>query len=58
MLISLTELLLDAFRNDFDGAVVISDDSDLISPIRAIRQLPNPTIDPRTGQQYFKPRSW
>lgn len=108
-----TELLMDAFRNDFEGAVVLSDDSDLIAPIRAIRQLlqvpvgvmnpypatdprtgkrrlrrdleracvsgnqqtvlfyqhlnhallsqcqlPNPTSDPRTGQQYFKPKTW
>ncbi len=33
-----TELLSDAFRNDFEAAVIISDDSDLISPIKAVRQ--------------------
>ncbi len=33
-----TYLLVDAFDNDFDAAVVISDDSDLVEPIRIVRQ--------------------
>jgi uncharacterized LabA/DUF88 family protein len=33
-----THLLVDAFDNDFDAAVVISDDSDLAEPIRVVRQ--------------------
>jgi uncharacterized LabA/DUF88 family protein len=58
-----TELLMDAFRKDFEGAVIISDDSDLIAPIRAVRQLlhlpvgvlnPHPEIDPRTGQRRLR----
>lgn len=32
-----THLLVDAFDNDFDAAVVISDDSDLAEPIRIVR---------------------
>lgn len=31
-------LLLDGFRNAYDVAVVVSDDSDLIEPIRIVRQ--------------------
>lgn len=54
-----TELLLDAFRRDFDVAVIISDDSDLIAPIHGARRVlkapvgvinPYPPIDPNTGQ--------
>ncbi|MHB0972259.1 MAG: NYN domain-containing protein [Thermoanaerobaculia bacterium] len=33
-----TELLVDAFQNRFDVATVISNDSDLVAPIRAVRQ--------------------
>lgn len=33
-----THLLVDAFDNDFDAAVVVSDDSDLVEPIRVVRQ--------------------
>lgn len=32
-----TYLLVDAFRNDFDAAVIVSDDSDLTEPIRIVR---------------------
>ena len=32
-----TELLVDAFENAFDVAAVISNDSDLVAPIRAVR---------------------
>lgn len=34
-----TELLSDAFTNSFDSALVISADSDLVPPIRAIRRF-------------------
>lgn len=34
-----TELLIDGFRSDYEAAVVVSDDSDLIAPIRATRQI-------------------
>ena len=33
-----TQILLDAFDHKFDTALVISGDSDLVPPIRAIRQ--------------------
>jgi hypothetical protein len=33
-----TYLLLDAFEGDFDGALVVSNDSDLAEPIRMVRQ--------------------
>jgi hypothetical protein len=33
-----TYLLLDAFRNDFDSALVVSNDSDLQEPIRVVRE--------------------
>jgi NYN domain len=34
-----TYLLLDAFQDDFEAAVVVSNDSDLIEPIRVTRQV-------------------
>lgn len=34
-----TELLTDAFRDQFDTAFVVSGDSDLVPPIRKIREL-------------------
>jgi len=39
-----SHLLLDAFRNDASAAFVVSNDSDLLEPIRIVRQL-------RRGQQ-------
>jgi hypothetical protein len=33
-----THLLLDACRNDYDVAVVITNDSDLAEPLRVVRQ--------------------
>lgn len=33
-----TELLMDAFRDNFDTAIIISADSDLVPPIRAVLQ--------------------
>lgn len=40
-----TYLLLDAFKNDFGAAVVVSNDSDLAEPIRVVRQeLGKPVI--------------
>jgi len=33
-----TYLLLDCFRNEFDLAILITNDSDLIEPIRIVRQ--------------------
>lgn len=32
-----TEMLVDAFEDQFDTAIVVSGDSDLVPPIRAIR---------------------
>lgn len=55
-----TELLSDGFRGDFEAAVIVSDDSDLISPIKAVRQhlqlqvaVLNPQLefDPLTGKK-------
>lgn len=34
-----TNLLLDAFQNDCEAAVVVSNDSDLVEPIRVVRQI-------------------
>ena len=34
-----TELLTDAFENMFDTALIISADSDLVPPVRAIRRF-------------------
>lgn len=54
-----THLLLDAVKKDYEAAVVVSDDSDLIEPIRAVRKglgfrvgilNPRPPIDPATGK--------
>jgi uncharacterized LabA/DUF88 family protein len=33
-----TYLLFDAFKNEYDAAVVVSDDSDLVEPIRIVRR--------------------
>ncbi|MGH7883615.1 MAG: NYN domain-containing protein [Candidatus Dormibacteraceae bacterium] len=47
-----TRMLCDAFDGDFDVAVVISNDSDLIPPIRVIRQrfnLPVGVLNPQIG---------
>jgi hypothetical protein len=33
-----TELLVDAFDRDFEQAVIVSNDSDLVAPIRVVRQ--------------------
>lgn len=58
-----TELLIDAFQNDFEAAVIISDDSDLISPILAVRrhlQLqvgvlnPQHERNPHTGRRRYR----
>jgi NYN domain len=47
-------LLMDGFRQDYEVAIVVSSDSDLIEPIRMVRQdlsfsvgLLNPQIDPQ-----------
>jgi hypothetical protein len=34
-----TYLLLDAFQDDYEAAVVVSNDSDLLEPIRLVRQV-------------------
>ncbi|MCX6089798.1 MAG: NYN domain-containing protein [Candidatus Atribacteria bacterium] len=34
-----TELLMDAYKNHFDAALIISGDSDLVPPIRAVREV-------------------
>jgi hypothetical protein len=47
-----TRMLCDAFDDDFDVAVVISNDSDLLPPIRVIRQrfnLPVGVLNPQVG---------
>ncbi len=55
-----TELLMDSFRRDYEAAIVVSDDSDLIAPIRAARQIlklpvgilnPLPEFDPASGKR-------
>lgn len=46
-----TSLLLDAFDRDFEKAVVVSHDSDLVAPIRAVRDRLNMhvgVLDPAT----------
>lgn len=58
-----TELLIDGFRNDYEAAIVISDDSDLLAPIRAVRQVlklpvgilnPFPEFDPTSGRKRYR----
>lgn len=58
-----TELLIDGFRGDYEAAIVMSDDSDLLAPIRAVRQIlklpvgilnPFPEFDPATGKQRYR----
>lgn len=53
-------LLLDGFRGEYDAAVVVSDDSDLVEPIRMVRKElglrvgilnPQPGFDARTGKR-------
>lgn len=55
-----THLLMDGFRGDYEAAVVVSDDSDLIEPIRMVRNelklrvgILNPQlhINPTTGKR-------
>lgn len=57
------ELLIDAFRSDFEAAVVVSDDSDLISPIQTVRRHlklqvgvlnPQSERDSRTGRRRYR----
>jgi len=47
-----TELLVDAFSNAYDAAVIISNDSDLVAPIQAVRKLGKPVgiINPHQRQ--------
>lgn len=58
-----TEVLMDAFRSDFEGAIIVSDDSDLIPPINAVRRLlrlpvgvvnPFPEFNPVTGKRRLR----
>ncbi len=58
-----TEMLADAFRGDFEAAIVVSDDSDLIPPVNAVRQIvglpvgvlnPAPPNDPRSGKRRLR----
>jgi hypothetical protein len=47
-----TELLVDAFRNDFEAAVVVSNDSDLLTPIKAVRRDFHKTVGVLNPQRY------
>jgi len=56
-----TFLLLDAFHNDYDGAAVITNDSDLAEPIRIVRdvlgkrvEVLDPCGDARTSAELKK----
>jgi uncharacterized LabA/DUF88 family protein len=60
-----THLLLDACRNAFDVAVLITNDSDLLEPIRVVHQefgkpvgilnpQPHPSVQLRAQAQFFK----
>ena len=58
-------LLLDCFDHDFDEAVVISNDSDLATPIRIVRDrfskrigVINPHIRSRRSRQLLNSSSW
>lgn len=62
-----TEILLDVFRQDASGVIVVSDDSDLIPPIEAIRRIlkapvsllnPFPWIDLKTGKKRYRKDLW
>jgi uncharacterized LabA/DUF88 family protein len=63
-----TYLLLDAFQNEYDGAAVITNDSDLVEPIRIVRdtlgkrvEVLDPCGDSRTSAEltnvatFYKP---
>lgn len=39
-----TELLVDAFRGDFEAAAIISNDSDLLRPLQVVRREFNKTV--------------
>lgn len=54
-----THLLWDGFRNDYEVAVVISNDSDLLEPIRIVRRelsksigILNPVLAPHRKPSY------
>lgn len=58
-----TELLIDGFRGDYEAAIVMSDDSDLLAPIRAVRQIPKlpvgilnpfPEFNPTSGKRRMR----
>lgn len=48
-----SHLLLDAFQGNFDVAAVLSNDSDLVEPVRIVTQQPTKWIryarDPKEG---------
>ncbi len=39
-----THLIMDAYENNFDIAIVISNDSDLAEPMRIVNQMPNKQV--------------
>ena len=47
-----TQLLLDAFDNNFECAVVVSNDSDLLAPIRTVKKRFNKKIGMLTGHDH------
>jgi uncharacterized LabA/DUF88 family protein len=47
-----THLLLDAFRNDYDLAVVVSNDSDLLMPIRVVTEQFHKPVGLLNPQEY------
>jgi len=47
-----THLLLDAFRNDYEMAVVVSNDSDLLLPIRVVTEQFGKPVGLLNPQQY------
>ena len=53
-----TELLVDGFRGDYEGAVIISDDSDLIAAIQAVRRYLGLKVGILNPQPSASPGRW
>ncbi|MGE5601460.1 MAG: NYN domain-containing protein [Nitrososphaerales archaeon] len=53
-----TYLLVDGFQNDYEQAIVVSNDSDLMEPIRQVRQVLGLTVGVLNPQRDEKKTSW
>ena len=53
-----TYLLVDGFQKDYEQAIVVSNDSDLMEPIRQVRQVLGLTVGVLNPQRDEKKTSW